>query len=872
MKYTLKNYQEEAVSELVSLLAEAGQNYRDPKRKRHTSVSLAAVTGAGKTVMAAAAIEQVIKGTTETPGDPTATFLWFSDSPDLNEQSKHRIEQALGADGFPTRTIDASFRQERLRPQNLYFINTQQLTRTATISRRHYRESDSNQMTMPIPDAGDYDIWQTLKRTIEHPETTLYLIIDEAHRGMKRGKKVNDSQRGTIIQRVITGDGDVPAVPVVWGISATPDNFHKFMSSQASKFQTLPEVTVDAAKVQESGLLKDTIILSIPDEEGDYDHAHLSQGAKRLMEVTASWSAYTTAQEDTPPVTPLMVVQVPDKASDAQIDSYVDTIRNAYPSLGMENFAHVLGDERPIQAGGTLIHHISPERVQETTRVRVLFAKEAISTGWDCPRAEVMVSFRAAKDRTHITQLMGRMVRTPLARRIEGDDVLSSVTCILPKFDREIAEQVAKSVATGGTDWDGAGDGDKLRTVLINPEPVYPDETAQDIWSLFTTLPTETVPSGNRNPIRQLADLAVELSRDGLYPKAVAKTDHEMFDAMQSAAATEAVREEIQNIKKIDLQEFSVTYGTGEVSDTRKFSIDADDHAVNVAMSEAVRKFGANLAKGFVTHQVNSVTDDDTDDQDFLDATREAQITVAALARVDKAMNVIYFQASELAQELRDKYRVQTLNLGDARASEYREIFEQADHPVRLLMKQPANWQVPNTEADVNQSGEVQGERPLPRWLEHLMISPDDQLFPSRLNEWEQHVQATEKSRDGFRGWFRNSGSAMTSLNIAYPLPEDRWGRLRPDFIFFHDVAGSMKASIVDPHGAHLADALPKLKGFVRFVEAYGDEFHRVESVIKIDGTFRVLDIKDAAVRKAILEAEDAKTLYSNSELSRKYS
>ena len=45
--------------------------------------------------------------------------------------------------------------------------------------------------------------------------------------------------------------------------------------------------------------------------------------------------------------------------------------------------------------------------------MRVLFAKDAISTGWDCPRAEVLVSFRPAEDETHITQLLGRMVRTP---------------------------------------------------------------------------------------------------------------------------------------------------------------------------------------------------------------------------------------------------------------------------------------------------------------------------------------------------------------------------------------------------------------------------------------------------------------------------
>ena len=63
----------------------------------------------------------------------------------------------------------------------------------------------------------------------------------------------------------------------------------------------------------------------------------------------------------------------------------------------------------------------------------VLF-KEALTTGWDCPRAEVMLSFRSAQDYTYIAQLIGRMVRTPLARRIATDDVLNTLS--LQKFAR----------------------------------------------------------------------------------------------------------------------------------------------------------------------------------------------------------------------------------------------------------------------------------------------------------------------------------------------------------------------------------------------------------------------------------------------------
>jgi len=56
-----------------------------------------------------------------------------------------------------------------------------------------------------------------------------------------------------------------------------------------------------------------------------------------------------------------------------------------------------------------------------------------------------MVSFRRAVDRTHIMQLLGRMVRTPLARRIPGNDRLNSVDCLLPFFDKDTVEEVVKA-------------------------------------------------------------------------------------------------------------------------------------------------------------------------------------------------------------------------------------------------------------------------------------------------------------------------------------------------------------------------------------------------------------------------------------------
>ena len=52
-----------------------------------------------------------------------------------------------------------------------------------------------------------------------------------------------------------------------------------------------------------------------------------------------------------------------------------------------------------------------------------------------------------------------------------------------------------------------------------------------------------------------------------------------------------------------------------------------------------------------------------------------------------------------------------------------------------------------------------------------------------------------------------------------------------PDFLFFHGDSERTKVSIVDPHGHHVPDALPKLRRLAEFAAAYGVSFHRIESV-----------------------------------------
>lgn len=133
-------------------------------------------------------------------------------------------------------------------------------------------------------------------------------------------------------------------------------------------------------------------------------------------------------------------------------------------------------------------------------------------------------------------------------------------------------------------------------------------------------------------------------------------------------------------------------------------------------------------------------------------------------------------------------------------------------------------------------------------------------------SSWEIEVLKAESSRPGFRGWYRNPDRATEdSLAIAYEDELGEWRALRPDFMFFgtsHD--GGVVADLVDPHGHHLSDALPKLRGLANFADRFTSDFRRIESVAETGGELRVLDITKASVRQAIRDATSARALYES--------
>ena len=467
MKAELFPFQKRALSELRMKSAEAVYRYGRSHSKQ--VVSFTAPTGAGKTIIMAALIESIFFGDDVYPEQPEAIIVWLSDSPQLNEQSKDKID--LKADkirlGQCVTVQDDSFDQEMFDDGHIYFLNTQKLGKSSNLTKR----TDNRQ----------YTIWETLANTARDKSDRLYFIIDEAHRGMQ-GREAGRAT--TIMQKFLKGspaDG-IEAMPVVIGMSATSARFNALVQGIASDTQY---VVVTTDEVRASGLLKDRIVISYPEENsGNKDMAVLQAAADEWKDKWDHWYQYCYEQHYAY-VNPILVIQVQNATSSSisatDLDDCVQKIEERIGSRFQEGeVVHTFGDaNNVIRINGLNVPYVAPSAIAEDKRIRVVFFKESLSTGWDCPRAETMMSFRHATDATYIAQLLGRMIRTPMQMHIQVDETLNDVHLYLPYFNSDTVKEVVEELQNAeGGDIPADIYGESLDTRVMDTLSVRPRSSA----------------------------------------------------------------------------------------------------------------------------------------------------------------------------------------------------------------------------------------------------------------------------------------------------------------------------------------------------------------------------------------------------------
>lgn len=828
MRYELMGYQRQAASDVLKRLERARRDWEHGDR---SSFALSAITGSGKTVIATAVIEAMLFGSAdlEAERDPKATFLWITDDPSLNRQTRNRMLEA--SEMLSPRLLvelDDGYLEQDLNPNRVYFLNVQKL-------------SKSSRLVQSGTNLRQVSFWDVLANTIRGERTTLYLILDEAHRGMKTA-----ADRRTIVRRLVDGEaGSNPPVPVVWGISATIDRFTTAMGQTPDR-TSYPHVVVDIDQVRASGLVKDEIGLEQPDEKGTFSTTLLRDAVRTTLNYADRWKTYSEAEGE-PLVLPALVVQVPDKASEAKLAEMVGVIESEWPELAAGAVVHVFGDHEPVVLGSRTVKWVPAESIQGDPDVRVVLAKEAISTGWDCPRAEVLYSERPASDATHIAQVIGRMVRQPLARRIATDDVLNSVACYLPLFDERKLTSIKDEL-----EGKGAEDGQQrvAPTVLRAPavlgrNPLVPVE----VFEFVESLPSVPTPDATASPLRRAMHLVRLLTDDVSGTALVADAGEQLSKRLH--ARLDGLAAEYRDQVEIGVADLRTTAmrregfaphgGPGGVEyrllDTHEKDLERDASRIIGGIREGVGKtyyaFRANQAPP--------------------DADRLAIKTeVAALLRLPHVVESVEAAATDYVKEHLTKFAVEIKNTTGATRDAYRKVQEETITPEAVTIDLRAN------EKAATKTG---AGADLPTFAGHLYADAQG-MYPADLNDWETQVVTTEIGRSSFVAWYRNPARpAPNALRIAYQDDTGRWVSLQVDFLIVsRRDDGSLAVSIVDPHGDHLADAKGKLRALADFAEAQGDRFIRIVSIAKgDDGTLKVLDLLEPAVRQAVRDFDGAK-------------
>lgn len=829
MRFTLESYQQTAVDRALGAIARARRDFEEDSSER-TAVGLTAPTGAGKTVIATAVLECVYFGSATHDARPETTVLWVTDDRSLNAQTIGKILQASGGriDANRIRFLGDTD-QRTLEPGYIYFVHIQALQRNSTL---HAIRADGTRS-----DRRTFGAWEMIANTVRERGKDFLVIWDEAHRGSGVSSTERRSIAGTIVDGGTTNIGtSQPPSPIVLGISATPERFRAAMSAAG---RTIRSVDVPPADVRDSGLLKDRILIRNIAEDQRADNTMLTMAVGDLKTSDEAWRAHHQATGDRL-VEPLLVVQVEPKVTDGRLAEILATIESAWPELTDYAVAHCFGDPHgPITVGGKTVRYLPPEAISDDDRARVVLFKSALTTGWDCPRAEVMVSFQGKDSYTEIAQLIGRLVRTPLAKRVDGaDDRLNEVVAFLPGYKTEHVQRVVNALT----------DDETVRVeVLISPEVcVRSSEVPGKVFDLLDSLPSYERPRASF-PTRtaQLMRLAAALNEHGIMVGASTKAKQWIVDQMRAADGQRSseIDSRVNDLLTLTVETSVVGYGeatmiSSEFSDVATVEGDLDSYFVRAQRL---------LPDGSAAWYFNDLCDRGYDEID-------AGVRLVAMAALGFKETV-----EQAAQDQIASWRGAHSSAVGRKPRTVRDAIE----PLWFLgtsAMQPTTVEARATYPVASEKVIDDRTVAIQTFPRHLYAIPADRPNAGRFpvdtsrSSWEKDVLEREHDEESLVGWYRNPSSGRHALAVPYEYGE-RTLLMHPDFMFFHRDGSEMVLDIVDPHRHDLADAGPKWSALARYATEHPDRLRRVIAVTKIGGSLRALDLRSEGVEEKLANA-----------------
>lgn len=339
-------------------------------------------TGSGKTIILIDFIEEYL-----TKINSRTAFIWLCPGKgDLEEQSRQKMRK-FAPHRYTQNLFDAL--QNGFDAESTTFINWELVTKKGNTA---IRDSERKNLFDRIAEA-------------HRAGMEFIVIIDEEHSN-------NTAKAKTII--------DAFSARNIIRVSAT-----------AVENKRYEYFEIDEVDVINAGLITKALYVN----EGLVDGMEITNDYDCLLDLAdAKRKAIAARYKDLgKTIRPLVLIQFPNgqtetiRAVEAKLESMGYTYDNGMVSIWMSE------DKRDL-----------PDNLTENDATPVfLLMKQAISTGWDCPRAKILVKLREGMNEGFEIQTIGRIRRMPEAKHYE-DDLLDF--CYVYTFDEKYKAGLLSSI------------------------------------------------------------------------------------------------------------------------------------------------------------------------------------------------------------------------------------------------------------------------------------------------------------------------------------------------------------------------------------------------------------------------------------------
>ena len=342
----------------------------------HEEMILCASTGSGKTVLVCKFIDDYLDE------NPNTVFLWLCPGAGgLHKQSEDSFAETTS--GIPYSDVYGFITEPDPRG-HVFFINWDKINKKSNVVLREGERKDL--MTKVL--------------SCHNSNIDIFMLIDEEH-------KYHDTANEYI--------ANIQPKHVL-RISATP-------ISQGDHVETIKDDEVISAGLIAAGIaINQGVSRAIQENNNlDDDIRLLDLADKKRKEIQAEYDRLGLR------IRPLVLIQFPNGS-----EEWIKRVKEALADMGYtENSGLVAswfsGD-----------HPNHPEEIKKLDgQYAFLLFKQAIATGWDCPRAKILVKLREGGTERFNIQTVGRIRRMPLREHYDNDLIDN---CYLYTLDSQFTE------------------------------------------------------------------------------------------------------------------------------------------------------------------------------------------------------------------------------------------------------------------------------------------------------------------------------------------------------------------------------------------------------------------------------------------------